>query len=211
LKAGLTSQVDESGSTPLHFLASLSLERRDPKNIVFLLYKLQHYLNIVIKFLCCKRADKGIVERIMEKDPLSALYADSTGSLPIHIAAAHGRLDIVKTLLKECSYCESSRNASGQTFLHVAVEKEKLDIIEYVCGEKKFNRILNAGDKDGNTALHLAVNNASENIFCSLMQNREVCLNFANKEGRTPLDLAFLGLHPKVICMKVCDVGNSHY
>lgn len=203
LKAGLTSQVDESGSTPLHFLASLSLERREPKSIAFLLYKLQHYLNIVIKLLRCKMSqDLGIVEFIMGKDPLSSLYADSTGSLPIHIAAAHGRLDIVKTLLKECSYCESSRNASGQTFLHVAVEKEKLDIIEYVCGEKKFNRILNAGDQDGNTALHLAVNNASEIIFCSLMQNRDVCLNFANKEGRTPLDLAFLGLHPKVICMK---------
>lgn len=203
LKAGLTSQADESGSTPLHFLASLSLERREPKNVVFLLYKLQPYLNVVIKFLRCKMAqDLGIVDLIMGEDPLSALYADSTGSLPIHIAAAHGRLDIVKTLLKECSYCESSRNASGQTFLHVAVEKEKLDIIEYVCGERKFNRILNAGDQDGNTALHLAVNNASENIFCSLMQNREVCLNFANKEGRTPLDLAFLGLHPKVICMK---------
>ncbi|XP_048554224.1 uncharacterized protein LOC125535220 [Triticum urartu] len=202
-KAGLTSQVDESGSTPLHFLASLSLERREHNTILFLLYKLQRDLNIVIKFLCCKPPqDSGIVEFIMEKDPLSALYVDCTGSMPIHIAAAHGRLDTVKKLLKECSYCETSRNASGQTFLHVAVEKEKLNIVDYVCGEKKFNKILNAEDQDGNTALHLAVNSASEKVVCTLMQNREVCLNFANKEGRTPLDLAFLRLHPDVICMK---------
>lgn len=201
----LTSQVDESGSTPLHFLASLYWKRREANNIM--------------EFFCIFLGkDSGIVELIVEKDPLSPLYADSTGSLPIHIAAAHGRLRTVVKLLEECPYCDSSRNASGQTFLHVAVEKEKLEIVRYVCRQKNLNRILNAVDQDGNTALHLAVRNASEDavnnaseavvnnareeIFCSLMRNRDVCLNFANKEGHTPLDLAFLSLHPKAISMK---------
>ncbi|XP_051213060.1 uncharacterized protein [Lolium perenne] len=208
--ASLTSQRDESGSTPLHFLASLYLKRRE---------------NNILEFFCMFLgkdplflADSGIVELIMDKDPLSPLYADSTGSLPIHIAAAHGRLLTVIKLLKECPYCDSSRNASGQTFLHVAVEKKKPEIVRYVCKQKKIKRILNAMDQNGNTALHLAVlnasedvvnnsheaavNNASEKIFCTLMRNSDVDLNFANKEGHTPLDLAFLSLHPKVISMK---------
>jgi ankyrin repeat protein len=55
-----------------------------------------------------------------------------------------------------------------------------------------------------NNSHEAAVNNASEKIFCTLMRNSDVDLNFANKEGHTPLDLAFLSLHPKVISMKVC-------
>ncbi|XP_037482949.1 uncharacterized protein LOC119361889 [Triticum dicoccoides] len=260
--AGLTSQEDESGSTPLHFLASLSLERTEPNSLVRVLYlwhlqlraltlslalfclegmepnsmqrvtimmnKLYNIYNsvfnplhwvIIMVLHMYKRAqdsgvlyrplqysedndykfvqDSGTIELILRKDPLSALYVDSTGSLPIHIAAAHRRLDTVKKLLKECPCCCSSRNAAGQTFLHLAVEKEKLEIVDYVCRAQKFNRILNTEDQDGNTALHLAVKNASEKIFCTLMRNKEVCLNFANKDGHTPLDLAFLSLHPK--------------
>lgn len=34
------------------------------------------------------------------------------------------------------------------------------------------------------------------------MSTTDVGLSFANKEGCTPLDLAFLSLHPEVICMK---------
>ncbi|XP_044321600.1 protein ACCELERATED CELL DEATH 6 isoform X2 [Triticum aestivum] len=209
---GLTKQVDdESGSTPLHFLASLSFQRRERNSIVQYRYKRLHFLTYLREYLRCKPAqDSSIVKLVMGERQDSALHADFSGSVPIHIAAAHGRLDIVTKLLEECPYCESSRNASGQTFLHVAVEKEKLDIVKYVCKAKKFNKILNAEDQDGNTALHLAVIKASENavnttsekIFCTLMSTTDVGLSFANKEGYTPLDLAFLSLHPEVICMK---------
>ncbi|XP_044329847.1 uncharacterized protein [Triticum aestivum] len=236
--AGLASQGDESGSTPLHFLASLSLERREPiinlqlVCVILLVLSAVLFVRLPLSFAIpplfvlivsprCYfqlfRKDPGIVELIMKKDPLAPLYTDSMGSLPLHVAAAHGRVIILHKLLIQCPHSVLSLNASGQNFIHVAVEKEKLGIVRYACQDisfprlglprrllpllrrKKFDtQILNAQDQDGNTALHLAVNNASEDIFYSLMANMRVLLNLANKEGYTPLDLAFLSRHLEV-------------
>lgn len=51
-------------------------------------------------------------------------------------------------------------------------------------------------DRNGDTALHLAVLNGNEDIFCKLLRNKKVCLSFINKKGCTPLDLAFSSIKP---------------
>ncbi|OEL14389.1 hypothetical protein BAE44_0024592 [Dichanthelium oligosanthes] len=117
---------------------------------------------------------------------------DSQGWSPIHAAASRGRLDVVKKLVEKCPNCESSCNEeNGQTFLHVAVLNGQAKIVRYVCADPKFAHLLNARDKNGDTALHLAVRDGHEYIFCSLFGNKEICLSFINKQGRTPLDLAY--------------------
>lgn len=45
-------------------------------------------------------------------------------------------------------------------------------------------------DKNGNTALHLAVQAGSIAMFRSLLGNRQVCLDLANEKGETPLDMS---------------------
>jgi ankyrin repeat protein len=131
---------------------------------------------------------------ILEKEPSSGYCADSEGSLPIHVAASWGRLHVIKALLEKCTDCDAWCNASGQTFLHVAVDKGHDDIVKYVCTEPRLARILNIRDHNGDTALHLAVQNGKDSIFCRLLGKREVCLNFINKQQHTPLDLAFLSV-----------------
>jgi ankyrin repeat protein len=49
------------------------------------------------------------------------------------------------------------RDAKGRTFLHVAVEKKKVNVIGVACKNLSLSWIMNMVDNDGNTALHLAV------------------------------------------------------
>ena len=99
-------------------------------------------------------------------------------------------------MLDEYPHSLWSRNASGQTILHVAVQAESYNVVEHVCSQSQHGRmfmaILNARDQDGNTALHLAVLTGHQWIFCLLLSWVQVDLNIANRNGHTPLDLVFL-------------------
>uniref|UniRef100_A0A0E0LZF5 Uncharacterized protein n=1 Tax=Oryza punctata TaxID=4537 RepID=A0A0E0LZF5_ORYPU len=157
---------DESGSNPLHYLA-------DGK--------------YTIGPRCI-----SITKLLLEKDLLSGYSEDSEGSLPIHIAAANGTLGIIVQLIKFCPGCESTCNASGQTILHIAVQRESYDVVRFVCSNERFKMILNMTDNDGNTALHLAVQKGHNKTFGILMGCKNVSLSIRNKNGYTPLDHAVL-------------------
>lgn len=122
------------------------------------------------------------------------LTKKSNGWYPIHAAAANGNLGVIKQLLKVCPDCMWARDASGQSFLHVAVREWSLNVVDYVCTEKTLFQILNMTDHDGNTALHLAVKSGNQRSFCSLMNNMRLCLSISNKKGRTPRDVASFNL-----------------
>ena len=105
---------------------------------------------------------------------------------------------MIRLLLQMCPDCVFSRNSSGKTILHIAVEKERSDVVAYICRLRGDDRmiattILNARDNQGNTALHLAVQRANQPaLFRLLLTRKEVDLNIANRDGHTPLDLVFL-------------------
>jgi ankyrin repeat protein len=138
--------------------------------------------------------DKCIMKLLLDLDPSAGYHADNEGSLPIHVAAANGSLDVVKLLSDHRPSCSWACNNIGQTILHIAVKNGSSNVVKYVCSGNKFARIINTRDKDGNTALHLAVLEADQFIFCRLMRKKEVSLSITNKKERTPLDLAQLSL-----------------
>uniref|UniRef100_A0A0E0B0Z5 Ubiquitin-like protease family profile domain-containing protein n=1 Tax=Oryza glumipatula TaxID=40148 RepID=A0A0E0B0Z5_9ORYZ len=157
---------DESGSTPLHYLAD-GKYTTEPSCI-------------------------SVTKLLLQKDPSSGYCEDSEGSLPIHIAAANGTLGIIDQLIKLCPGCESSCNASGQTILHIAVQTESHDVVRFVCSNEMFKMVLNMKDYDGNTALHLAVQKGHNKTFGILMGCKNVSLSIRNRNGYTPLDHAVL-------------------
>ena len=167
-KAGwedLRNEADASGSTPLHFAASVGV--------------------------------KGVTSLLVDGDTTGMMKkaVDGNGMCPIHIAASVGAMDAVHALVGEeddYSHAALRDNEMGRTFLHVAVENKKTDVVQLVCRKSSpgFRHILNMKDKDGNTALHLAVQNRDESSFSHLVGNRYVELNHVNKDGHTPLDLA---------------------
>uniref|UniRef100_A0ACD5ZKU5 Uncharacterized protein n=1 Tax=Avena sativa TaxID=4498 RepID=A0ACD5ZKU5_AVESA len=184
----LTAQQDIDGNTPLHLASSFNRHQS-----VFLL--------------------------LFEANPAPVyLSAGKEGLFPIHVAASMGALGIIRIILDKYPTSAGLRTAQGQTFLHVAVEKGRLDIVEFVCGTVSLAWILNMRDNDGNTALYLAVRTRRLRIFCSLYGNKEVHLGLANNRGETPADLSRdllpLGAHyesstAKNIYLALQDFGTN--
>ncbi|XBH97659.1 hypothetical protein VPH35_127304 [Triticum aestivum] len=165
----LIKKTDLYGNTPLHLLAS-SWTTRQP----------------------------ATAKLLLDRDASAGYLWDAEGALPIHVAAANGCLDMIKLLLEHCPDCYWPCSNFGQTILHIAVQQKNYNVVRYVCSGQRFLGILNTRDADGNTALHLAVLKGNVSIFRVLLGMRQIFLSPRNKEERTPLDLASLGIPPGV-------------
>ncbi|XP_066379051.1 protein ACCELERATED CELL DEATH 6-like [Miscanthus floridulus] len=195
LVSRLTSQRDrkQKGSTPLHLAASLNgwpgagfLSRRFPK---------------------VWPTAESVATLLLDANESTAYQADDQGWYPIHVAAAFDSLGVVKVLLDDMESrhrrqdCATLRDGKGRTFLHVAAEMKNHSgasaVVQYVCGEmpqQLSSMILNAQDSNGDTALHGAVRAGNLAGSTSLLRNRLVRLDVANKDGMTPLDLSWTTL-----------------
>lgn len=92
-------------------------------------------------------------------------------------------------------------------------------MVPYVCGMPQFACILNAQDKNGDTPLHRAVHAGNVAICSCLIRNRQVRLDVANKDGMTPLDLAWslnptgfeYGLNPRSVIEKTLAYAGAQH
>uniref|UniRef100_A0A0D9XCL1 PGG domain-containing protein n=1 Tax=Leersia perrieri TaxID=77586 RepID=A0A0D9XCL1_9ORYZ len=178
--AVLAEQGDEDGSTPLHL--AVSVEDHSSVNICW--FPFYRKLNVPI----CD---------LLEASKSAALQPDKTGSFPKHIAASMGFQKAISVLLKKCPDCSGLRDTKGKTFLHVAVERKRRNVVKFACKNTALSWILNMQDSEGNTALHLAIQAGDLGIFGCLMGNQQICLNLTNNNGLTPLDLTKSKIPPE--------------
>ncbi|XP_037432819.1 protein ACCELERATED CELL DEATH 6-like [Triticum dicoccoides] len=129
-------------------------------------------------------------KQLLEANPAPVYQADNNGFFPIHVAASMGAKHTIITLLEKLPSSAGLRTAQGQTFLHVAVEKRRLNIVTFVCRTPSLAWTLNMQDNDGNTAVHLAVQASKLYIFGSLFANKEVHLSLENNKKQTALDIS---------------------
>ncbi|KAL6839221.1 hypothetical protein ACP4OV_030893 [Aristida adscensionis] len=198
----LVKQRDIEGSTPMHFAASAPDPSLAFTYFVFTARQFEGFsfgsllLRLPLRWLTayCNSLDLPLAQ-LLRADPASAFQPDAAGgSFPVHVAASAGSMASIIALLTRYPGCAGLRDAAGRTFLHVAVERRRLDVVVFVSrygeGGSWRSAVLNAQDKDGNTALHLAVMAGELKIFRCLMRNPEAHINLQNKDGKTPLDLA---------------------
>ncbi|KAI5021176.1 hypothetical protein ZWY2020_055021 [Hordeum vulgare] len=159
--SSLTTHGDRDGNTPLHFASVF----RHPEGV-------------------------RQFRQLLEANPSPIYQANNNGSFPIHVAATMGAKDVLNIILEKFPSSAGLRTAQGWTFLHVAIEKKRLNIVSFACQTPSLNWILNMQDNDGNTPLHFAVKSTVFYNFCSLCGNMEVDLSLANNNKQTPLDLS---------------------
>lgn len=210
---------DESGRTPLHYLAVGCFGRSSHLLLDYLLVECVGILShLMVRLLDYISVDNPIIagpffsitatKTLLAKDPSSGYCADLEGSLPIHIAALNGKVGVIHKLIQMSPGCELSCNTSGQTILHVAVRMGRRNVVRYICLNPNLSKmILNTKDKDGNTALHLAVQKGCSWTFGILVGRSDVYLSFRNKNGHTPLDLAVLGSTSRLKFWPVCSIN----
>ncbi|KAM0911659.1 hypothetical protein ACQ4PT_013281 [Festuca glaucescens] len=122
--------------------------------------------------------DMQMVQSLMSKDNELARLDANDGTSPLFLAISLGHHSIARQLHQYDNDLSHS-GPHGRTALHAAV-----------LHDKKFKSIMNIQDKDGNTALHLAIHVGDWDIFRSLIFNQHVLLNLLNKLGETPMDIA---------------------
>lgn len=166
----LTSQRDkDNGSTPLHLAASLA----------------------GLPSLGSMSAGPSATRLLLDANVSTAYQPDNQGQYPIHAAASAGSLEAVKALLQKCPDCATLRDARGRTFLHAAVENERLEVVRYVRTAPGLSSILNLQDDNGDTALHSAVRTKYFRAVLCLLKHPQVRLDMPNKEGMMPADVSW--------------------
>lgn len=106
--------------------------------------------------------DIEVVRALLSVGPKHVLcrLKDKDESIPLHCAVQRGRAEVVKELV--LSFPESLRevNASLETPLHVAVKNNQVETTKLLLEEIKKRDmspgIVNMGNREGNTVLHLA-------------------------------------------------------
>ena len=146
---------------------------------------------------------------LLQANSTPIYQSDDQGLFPIHIAASTGVNKAIVEFLDKCPNIAGVRDIKGRTFLHVAVEKKKWNIVALACQIPSLSWILNLQDNEGNTALHRSVKLGHQDIFCLLLENQEVRLNLTNKKGETPLDLSQSKIDRKSTRLNSSHSGES--
>ena len=137
-------------------------------------------------------ASKGYTDGVrflLSKFGQQALHRSTSGDFPIHIASKKGHIKIVEKLLEQqWPNPLELLNKKGQNILHVAAERGKNELVKSILKHSKLEELLNAEDKNGNTALHLASMNLHPMVVRSLTWDKRVDLKRKNKQGLTAKD-----------------------
>ncbi|XP_048133699.1 protein ACCELERATED CELL DEATH 6-like [Rhodamnia argentea] len=169
LKKELFDLRDARGGTPLHLAA---------------------YVNYVegVKFL-------------VKEFTWSTYAGDEEGHLPIHVACKMGHLEAIKELLRHWLHPEELLTLKeGQNILHVAAKYGRHLVVNYILYKlasffyhrpsyAKFEKLINAKDKEGNTPLHVATLHRQEEALVSLTLDYRVDLELVNNDNLTALDI----------------------
>ena len=129
---------------------------------------------------------------------------DIFGNSALLYAAYRGNIFIIRSLI-DCGADVNITSKTGLNVLHMAAQGNNPNIIIYF--KVKYNISVFSTDLNGNTPLHWACYNSSEeaiNFLLSYMTD----LNIKNKDGKTPLHIAVFTEKPSLI-KKIINRGGD--
>ncbi|KAL8110484.1 protein ACCELERATED CELL DEATH 6-like [Apium graveolens] len=120
------------------------------------------------------------------------------GRTALHVAAYEGNVRVMEKLLNFFPGSWDIVNARDQNILHIAVERDKKEVIRFILSRdfKASNNLFIQRDEDGNTPLHLIAK-----LGCyvkELMDLKALDWEVLNDESFTPLDV-LLAEHETVV------------
>ncbi|BFG25275.1 hypothetical protein CerSpe_115490 [Prunus speciosa] len=125
---------------------------------------------------------------------------DEKGRTPLHYAASTGYLEGVRFFLDKCPSDSNQADTSGFLPIHSASSKGYDKIVEELL--RHFPASKELPNSDGQNILHLAAKfgkHALVNYFLREGNGFQMLINQQDKEGNTPLQLATIYRHPRVV------------
>ncbi|KAK2714601.1 hypothetical protein QYM36_008976 [Artemia franciscana] len=145
---------------------------------------------------------------------------DTNGKSALHVAAAHGRKNILEYFIQKTGVSLDDQDNNGKTALHVAAEYGHKAAVEALVKNNAYTNIkddwesdhdkivdillehkpnVNAVDKTYNNApLHYAAASGNEKLVLVLLR-RNACVNIATVNGLTPLHAAVQRCQAKIV------------
>lgn len=119
------------------------------------------------------------------------------GSTLLHVAAKHGREEVVSFIAATEPYLILSKSFDGETALHLAARSGKASMVEALVRvhqgllpDQDENNLLRSKNKRGNTALHEAMLKGWNTIAEFLIQNDPEVSYYQNRDEESALYLA---------------------
>ena len=200
----------EKGYTPLHFAARIGNKR-------------------IIKLLLSKGANvnaqtkAGTPPQLGIDEPLTTYSTNinavpiidtDKGYTPLHFAARHNHLHVVKLLLEYGAKVDSTIKHGAATLLILAVSWSGVKIVEPIL---KLGANVNSTDEYGETALHKACRSDSKEVVMALVEHGSD-VTIMNKRNCTALDCAMsackehyeFSLHPNAYMIQDFDFPDDN-
>ncbi|KAK4414210.1 hypothetical protein Salat_2834000 [Sesamum alatum] len=169
ISAHQLSQFNQDGFSPLH-LASASGH------------------SAIVEFLLEFAKQRFAVEELCMKK-------DRDGRTALHCAVVSGKIEVIDVLLVHCPETATEVTFHGrESVLHLAVKHHQHEALEYLIDQKLgslVESLLNLGDREGNTILHLATAKRLIRTVEYLVKQPRLDVNAGNLYGLRALDITF--------------------
>ncbi|KAJ3687645.1 hypothetical protein LUZ61_016809 [Rhynchospora tenuis] len=111
-----------------------------------------------------------------------------TGLTPFLAAALYGFVPIAKEILRTCPDSAYITDDDSQNALHIAINSEKLQFVEFILSTPQLHRLINQDDVDGNLPLHSAAILCNSQILRSLLNHKGQDYSARTATGNNAVD-----------------------
>ncbi len=157
-----------------------------------------------------KKMSIDLFTKILEKST-DVNAQDEGGHTALHGAIGEENETVVGELLKRKDVDVNLKNYKNQTALHFAAKWVDIPNDLFKLIRCNLTDVVNAQDRHGYTALHVAIIKKSETATKQLLEQNDVDVNLKNEDRRTALHLAAVYKTPidffKVILEKTTDIN----
>ncbi|XP_046573761.1 transient receptor potential cation channel subfamily A member 1 homolog isoform X1 [Haliotis rubra] len=113
---------------------------------------------------------------------------DKDNDTPLLIAAMYGHVETVVMLVKKGADIDAT-NLKEKTAVYVAAEEGNLSVLQSLLSVPEMQCLINWGDRDGNTPLHIAAQKKNLHIVKILLKNK-ASIYSKNELEESPLHMA---------------------
>lgn len=198
------------------------------KNLDIIKDLVEHKANPMLKnkdgwncfHIAAREGDPAIIEYLLDAFPDIWHTESKIKRTPLHTAAMHGCIDVVKILLERCGYDPDCKDSCGVTPFMDAVQNGHLHIAQLLLEKKKV--CFTAVDKMGAQALHLAAVTGQDQSLHYLVSSLGVNVNeratsiqlsplhYAAKEGHVSCLSTLLSLGADLNCLDSKERSALH-